>query len=124
MENITLGQIAKGLAFIVALIGSVVYLKKGTIKGLSKVIDNQLEPIKTEIKAVKKEVSEVKDETSKNNLSSIKTDLINLMELADKKTISAEQKIRSYELYDYYCQHGGNSYVHDKWEKLKKEGKL
>lgn len=117
MENITLGQIAKSLAFIVALIGSVVYLKKGTIKGLSKVIDSQLEPIKTEIK-------ELKEETSKNNLSSIKTDLINLMELADKMTISAEQKIRSYELYDYYCQHGGNSYVHDKWEKLKKEGKL
>lgn len=117
MENITLGQIAKELAFAVALIGSVVYLKKGTIKGLSKVINSQLEPIKAEIK-------KLKEETSKNNLSSIKTDLINLMELADKKTISTEQKMRSYELYDYYCQHGGNSYVHDKWEKLKKEGKL
>lgn len=117
MENITLGQIAKELAFAVALIGSVVYLKKGTIKGLSKVINSQLEPIKAEIK-------KLKEETSKNNLSSIKTDLINLMELADKKTISTEQKIRTYELYDYYCQHGGNSYVHDKWEKLQKEGKL
>ncbi len=117
MESITLGQIAKSLAFIVALIGSVVYLKKETIKGLSKVISSQLEPIKVEIR-------KLKEETSKNNLSSIKTDLINLMELADKKTISTEQKIRSYELYDYYCQHGGNSYVHDKWEKLKKEGKL
>lgn len=117
MENITLGQIAKELAFAVAFIGSVVYLKKGTIKGLSKVINSQLEPIKAEIK-------KLKEETSKNNLSSIKTDLINLMELADKKTISTEQKIRIYELYDYYCKHGGNSYVHDKWEKLKKEGKL
>ena len=67
---------------------------------------------------------EVKDETAKNNLSSIKTDLINLMELADKGTISPEQKLRAYELYDYYCTHGGNSYVHDKWEKLKKEGKI
>ena len=124
MESITLGQVAKGLAFIVALIGSVVYLKKGTIKGLSKVIDKQLESIKAEIEEIKKEIQDVKKETSKNNLSGIKTDLINFMELADKKTISTEQKIRSYELYDYYCQHGGNSYVHDKWEKLKKEGKL
>lgn len=117
MENITLGEIAKALAFIVALIGSVLYLKKGTVKGLSKVINEELEPIKKEIK-------KVKEETAKNNLSSIKTDLINLMELADKGTISTEQKIRSYELYDYYSQHGGNSYVHDKWEKLKKEGKI
>ncbi len=117
MEKITLGEIAKSLAFVVALIGSVVYLKKGTITGLAKVIDNRLEPIKKEIK-------EVKEETTKNNLSSIKTDLINLMELADKKTISTEQKMRSYELYDFYCTHGGNSYVHDKWERLRKEGKI
>ena len=117
MENITLGQLAQGLAFMVALIGSVVYLKKGTVKGLTKVIDCHLRLIKEEMKVIK-------EETTKNNLSSIKTDLINFMELADKKTISTEQKMRSYELYDYYCQHGGNSYVHDKWENLKKEGKL
>ena len=106
MENITLGEIAKALAFIVALIGSIVYLKKTIVNALNKL----LEPIRKEIK--------------ENNLSNIKTNLINFMELADKKTISSEQKLISYELYDDYCQHGGNSYVHDKWEKLKKEGKL
>lgn len=117
MENVTLGEIAKTLAFVVGIIGSVLYLKKGIVNSLSKVINKELVPIKKEIK-------EFKEETAKNNLSSIKTDLINLMELADKKTISTEQKIRSYELYDYYSQHGGNSYVHDKWERLKKEGKI
>lgn len=106
MENITLVQIAKVLAFIVALMGSITYLKKAIVSAL----DKRLVPIKEEIE--------------KNNLSSIKTDLINLMELADREIISSEQKMRSYELYDYYCVHGGNSYVHDKWEKLKKEGKL
>ena len=84
---------------------------------MSKVIDNRLEPIRKEIK-------NLTEETSKNNLSSIKTDLINLMELADKETISIEQKIRAHELYDYYYKHGGNSYVHDKWERLIKENKL
>ena len=117
MENITLGEIAKTLAFIAGIIGSIMYLKKGTIKGLSKVINEELNPIKKEIK-------EIKEETTKNNLSSIKTDLINLMELADRQIISIEQKMRAYELYDYYSQHGGNSYVHDKWERLKKEGKI
>lgn len=106
MENITLGEIAKALAFIVALIGSITYLKKTLVSALNKL----LEPIKKEIK--------------ENNLSNTKTNLINFMELADKKTISSEQKLISYELYDDYCRHGGNSYVHDKWEKLKKEGKL
>lgn len=113
MENITLGEIAKVLAFIVALMGSITYLKKAIVSAL----DNQLGPIK-------KEIEDVKIETAKNNLSSIKTDLINLMELADREIISQEQKMRSHELYDYYCKHGGNSYVHDKWERLKKEGKI
>lgn len=47
MESITLGQIAKTLAFIVALIGSIVYLKKTIVNALNKL----LEPIRKEIKA-------------------------------------------------------------------------
>ncbi len=117
MENLTLGELAKVLTFLIGLIGSIKYIKNGTVKSISKVIDNRLEPIKKEIK-------DLREETTKNNLSSIKTDLINLMELADKKAISTEQKIRAHELYDYYRQHGGNSYVHDKWERLIKENKL
>lgn len=117
MENITLGQIATVLAFVVGLFASVKYLKKVLTDSIDTTFDKKLEPIKKEIK-------EVKDETRKYNLSSIKTDLINLMELADKDIISVEQKMRAHELYDYYCEHGGNSYVHDKWEDLKKEGKI
>lgn len=117
MENLTLGELAKVLTFLIGLIGSIKYIKNGTVKSISKVIDNRLEPIKKEIK-------DLREETSKNNLSSIKTDLINLMELADKEIISTEQRIRAHELYDYYCRHGGNSYVHDKWERLIKENKL
>lgn len=117
MENLTLGELAKVLTFLVGLIGSIKCIMNGTVKSISKVIDNRLEPIKKEIK-------DLREETTKNNLSSIKTDLINLMELADKKAISTEQTIRAHELYDYYCQRGGNSYVHDKWERLLKENKL
>lgn len=117
MESLTLGELAKALTLLVGLIGSIKYIKNGTVKSVSKVIDNRLEPIRKEIK-------DLREETSKNNLSSIKTDLINLMELTDKEKVSPEQKMRSYELYDYYCKHGGNSYVHDKWERLKKENKL
>lgn len=117
MENITLGEIAKDLAFLSAFIGSIVYFKNMITKSIDKTFDTKLKPIEEQIKKLDKE-------TSKNNLESIKTDLINLMELADKGIMSAEQKIRAHELYDYYYKHGGNSYVHDKWEKLRKEEKL
>ncbi len=117
MENITIGQISAALSCLVGLIGAVVYLKKGLVKSLSKIIDSRLEPIENKI-------NDIDEKTSKNNLENIKTSLINLMELADTNSISIEQKIRAHELYDYYNSHGGNSYVHDKWENLKKEGKI
>ena len=78
MENLTLGQIAKVLAFIVALIGSIAYLKKTIVNAFDKL----LEPIRKEIKA--------------NNLSNIKTNLINFMELADTRALSLEQKLICY----------------------------
>lgn len=75
-------------------------------------------------KRIEQAVGANKKEIKENNLSNIKTNLINFMELADKRALSLEQKLICYELYDDYCQHGGNSYVHDHWEKLKKEGKI
>lgn len=41
MENLTMGEIAKALTFLVGLISSVVYLKKGTVKSIINVIDER-----------------------------------------------------------------------------------
>lgn len=41
MENLTMGEIAKALTFLVGLISSVVYLKKGTVKSTINVIDER-----------------------------------------------------------------------------------
>lgn len=106
MENITLLQIAEALAFIVGLLGSIAYLKKMIVKS----IDNTLSPIKEEINDLK--------------MSNIKTNLVNFMTHAEYEQVSKEQSINAHELYDTYCKLGGNSYIHDKWEKLKKEGKI
>lgn len=65
MENLTLGELAKVLTFLIGLIGSIKYIKNGTVKSLSKIIDNRLEPIRQEIK-------DLRENTTKNNLSNIK----------------------------------------------------
>ena len=106
MEKITLEQIAITLAFIVGLIGSIKYLKNE----LDSSIKKTLEPINTKIDGLE--------------LNSIKTDLVNFMCLAENNNITHEQVQNAYDLYDRYCKLGGNSYIHDKWEKLKKEGKI
>ncbi len=56
----------------------------------------QLELSEAYDRMVNLQIKEIKEETTKNNLSSIKTDLINLMELADRQIISIEQKMRAY----------------------------
>lgn len=106
MDNITLGQVAIALAFLVGLIGSIefIYVR------LKKAINKTLEPMNKKI--------------SNFELSSIKTDLVNFMGLAENNSISTEQQIIAHELYDHYCELGGNSYIHDKFEKLTKEGKI
>lgn len=106
MENITLGEIAKILAFIVGIIGSIAYLKNV----LTKAINNTLKPITKKIEDLE--------------MSYIKTDLVNFMSQAEMNQVSQEQNLNAHELYDRYQELGGNSYIHDKWEKLRKEGKI
>ncbi len=58
-------------------------------------------------------------------LSSIKTDLVNFINEAENGIEKSDiQRLNAHELYDRYKKLGGNSYVHDHFEKLLKEGKI
>lgn len=58
-------------------------------------------------------------------LSSIKTDLVNFINDAENGIEKSDiQRLNAHELYDRYKKLGGNSYVHDHFEKLLKEGKI
>ena len=107
MENITLGQVATVLAFIVGLISSIKYLKNELTNSISK----QLQPITKKIDNLE--------------LSTIRTSLVDFLSDIENGQVKDPIRIKNaYELYDKYKDLGGNSYVHDKWEKLKREGKI
>lgn len=106
MENITIGQITS----IIVLIAGVVTSWKILIGEVEKKFKKALSPINSKIDNLE--------------LNSIKTDLVNFMCLAEQGTMTVEQKMNAHELYDRYCEKGGNSYVHDRWENLRKEGKI
>lgn len=106
MENITIGVVAKFLAFIVGISGSIAYLKNA----LTKSIDKTLQPINKKIDNLE--------------LSSTKTDLVNFMSQVENGQVSSEQVQNAYQLFDRYEKLGGNGFIHSKWEKLKKEGKI
>ena len=106
MENITIGDIGKVMAFAVAFLSSIAYLKNV----LTKSIDKTLQPINKKIDNLE--------------LSSTKTDLVNFMSEVENGQVSSEQVQNAYQLFDRYEKLGGNGFIHSKWEKLKKEGKI
>lgn len=106
MDNVTLGQIKDIVLFLVALIGGIGTLYAMLMKGINK----SLQPIKDELREEKK--------------SRLKSELTTFMYLAESGNISPEQKILAHEDYDEYTRMKGNSYIHDKFETLHKEGKI
>lgn len=118
MENITLGQIAAIITFLSIFIGAITGLIAFTKSFISKV----LKPLDQKIDHLEKVST-----ANRNNieLELIKMCLVNFIhdvEQGDNK--SQIQKQNAYELYDRYQVLGGNSYIHDRWEKLIKEGKI
>ena len=58
-------------------------------------------------------------------MSSIKTDLVNFINDVENGQIKSQiQILNAHELYDRYTKLGGNSYVHEHWSNLEKEGKI
>ena len=106
INKLTLGEVLTFIAFVSTFIGSFKVIKDTVIK----TIDKTLKPLNDKIDDLE--------------LSSIRTDLVNFMAEAEKKEVSHEQVTNAYELFDRYHELGGNSYIHDKWDKLKKEGKI
>jgi len=106
VENITIGEIIGAVILIGGFIGS--YSK---IKGvITDTISKTLQPINNKIDNLE--------------LSSTKTDLVNFMSQVENGQVSTEQIENAYQLFDRYEKLGGNGFIHSKWEKLKKEGKI
>lgn len=70
-------------------------------------------------------LSEIKIDIQKETLSRCKADLINAMsEIHKGAKLTEEQRRIIYEEKETYNKLGGNSYVDEMFDRLKKEGKL
>lgn len=112
MQNLTIGQIATGLAFIVGLWVSVETMSKKINTHIDSLFEKKIKPIETKIDKMDKN-------TTMNFLVRCFGDLDKGEKLDDATTM------RMYEQYDYYVNTlHGNTYIHSTFERLKKEGKL
>lgn len=110
MENITLGQIAIFLAFIVGLIGSLEFILARLKKWFKTALNSEIEPIKKEI--------------NNTELNSCMNYLVIAIEKAKKdKFMSDAEKRRFYEVLDIYAnKYHKNSYIHKEVEDLEHLG--
>lgn len=88
-------------------------------KDIKMIMETDKKEIKVELKKIDKKIDTVDIGSLKNFLSRT------LGEIDNGEKIDEAVKSRLYEAYDRYTKtYHQNSYIHDKWEKLKKEDKL
>lgn len=100
MEQITLGDIESVLKFIIAFGGSISAIIVGVKKVVSKLFASY-------------------------GLDNAKNYIVPFIaRLEREEAISEIELERFHEEYAFYIDHGGNSYIKERVEKLKKDGKL
>lgn len=118
MEEITLGMIDSWLKFVLAFGGSItaiyIAIKKGLDKGL-KPTNDKIDNLKTSLT----------DQINKSDMNSTKNFLVaRLSEIKSNSKLDDITMERFWEQYEHYINLGGNSYIKNEVERLKKEGKL
>lgn len=118
MENITVGQIGLGLAFIAALIASVGGIGKFLTKVIKKAFATEMKPLNDKLDNLDSKIEDVDMNTCKNFL------VARLAEVEAGEKLGDIGEERFWEEYQHYQKIGGNSYIKKKVEQLEREGKL
>lgn len=119
MENITLGQVVAGTAFLIALIGGWIQLKKWTTTAVKEILKDELKSIKDDISKLHNEIKKEDKEKTKNFLVSRLADIERGQEWTDI------ERQRFYEQYDHYSKDlNGNTYIETSVKHFEQTGKI
>lgn len=118
MEQITLEDFAAFLAFLAGLGGSVTAIVHFVKKALTGLFKEQTEEISRRLDKQEKAIQKVDCERAKDFLVSY------LSKLESGGATDEIETQRFWEVFQHYTDHGGNSYIKQKVEKLKTAGKL
>lgn len=118
MENITLGQIAAGIGIILVIAGGYKKLYDAIKNNLEKIVGKALKPLNDSILEINQRLDVVDMEACKNFLVRC------IADVERGESMSETETERFWEQYDYYIKSGRNTYVKNKVEKLRKEGRI
>lgn len=114
----TLQSIGAALALIVGIGASTATIYKFLSGAMKKLFDAQTKDISDRLDKQEAAISMVDIENCKNFLVSF------LVRVEGGEKVSEIELARFWEQYEHYSQLGGNSYIQNKVERLKKGGKL
>ena len=117
MEEITLGQVGIGLAFLVALITGVSYMNDRLKAWLNT-------SLKENFDGVNKHIDDLETKITSVDMEQTKSFLVRCIGDIEKGEISEIEKQRFYEQYEHYRKMDGNTYIKHKVEQLEAEGKI
>jgi hypothetical protein len=118
VEHVTVGQITTGITLLATFIGSVVAVYKYFCNLLGKQIEESLKPIEQKVDMIVKNMNDMDLNRCKDFLSRFISDL------EQGQHVSEIELERFHETYAHYQNICSSPYLHDKVEKLKKQGKL
>lgn len=118
MEQITIGQVALGITFIVGLITGITYLIKSLRQGMTALFKDEFKGITDRIDKLEQSIIGVDKEATKNYL------VTQISQIERGIPMGGIETERFWEQFERYCKAGGNSYIKRKVEQLKEEGKL
>ncbi len=125
MESITLGQLSAGLIFIVALIAGVQNLKKNIKAWIEDGLRTRFDSIDKQNEKILSKIDDVETRLDKVDTENCKNYLVTFMaEVRRGETKDSTEIQRFWEEYDHYISKGGNSYVREGVEDLKRKGLL
>ena len=116
MENLTIGQIAVALAFIVAFFSGLSSIKQFLRKGIEEALKAKFESLEKSQREIIEKLNKVDTENCKNYLITFLSE-ISRGEQKDEIEIK-----RFWEEYEHYIICGGNSYIKRKVDDLQKKG--
>lgn len=127
LQNLTLNEIAIGLAFIVGLYGSVMYIKKVVKEGLEHVVEESLDKtLNAKFTTINQKLDDMQTSVRTLDVQAAKNFLIRyLADIERGDPIYEAEKQRFWEAYDHYTKDlVENSYIKEWVARLKDEGKL
>lgn len=118
VENITLGVISASIIFLAGLIGGIKYLRSVLKESLTEMFKDQFDAINDKLDDMDEKIERVDMQSCKNFLVRF------LADVERGNLTNSSETQRFWEEYEHYLNSGGNSYIKEWVEKLKKEGKL